>query len=355
MKNKFSWGGAVLGLAVLFVGVVGLVTNAQDDVGGGFSLEVSPVTLVGEIKPGESKDLDLKIKNNGISSESLQMSLRAFDVDKKTGEVQLKDTEPDNVADWVSFSQPIFTIESGKSITQQVHIELPEEAGFAYSFAVAISRSNPVAAEKGATLQGTVAVFTLISVDKPGAVRKFDVAKFEASSGVYEYLPAELDIAIKNTGNTFVQPFGNVFIKRNSGDSSSIATLRVNEKNGYVLPNRQKTFQTSWNDGFPSYQTVTSADGQLRRELVWDWSKITDFRIGKYTASLVAVYNDGRRDVPVYAETTFWVIPWRAILFILSVIALFVLIIYKLVQHKTRKAVNHALESSKKRKKRKKS
>lgn len=324
MKRRFMWGGIALGLAVAVVSIAGFVAMAQSSEKSGFALQVSPATLIGEIKPGISKDLDLKISNNGDKTEHLKIELRSFDVDKDTGEIKMGTAEPELIPEWVTFSDPVFNIESGKTFTQKIHVSLPQEAGFAYSFAVVISRANgDINKDSGTSFHGNIAVFTLLSVDKPGAKRSFEVNRFKTIDSFYEYMPVDFETVFFNNGNTFVQPTGNIFINRGDG-SDNIATLKVNDGNGYLLPDRPRVMYSTWTGGFPEYKEVTDTEtGEKKRELVWDWSKLGDFRIGEYTAKLVAVYNDGTRDVPVVMETTFWVFPWRIILGILGVLIIF--------------------------------
>jgi hypothetical protein len=339
MKKILTWGGTALAFAVVLVGVANIATSAQESEGG-FALQVSPSPLVTTIKPGETKTLELRIRNEGNKAEELQIQPREFDVDKNTGEIKLKDTKPAEISDWITFGNQTFIIQPDKWSTQKITIALPEQTGFSYSLALVVSRANgEQGVESGAALSGSVAVFTLIKVDRPGATRKFEVTDLKATTGLYEYLPAEFDVTFFNSGNTIVQPTGNVFIQRGSNDGNPISVLPVNSARGYLLPNAPRTIRATWDAGFPAYKTTTDADGQQKRELIWDWTKITDFRIGQYTAKVVAVYNDGQRDVPIQKEITFWVFPWRAALFLIAVIAFVVLIGHKLIQRKVRKAV----------------
>lgn len=339
-----KWCFLVFGITVALVVAVNVASYAQEAKRSeGFALQVSPATLVETVKPGQQKTMDLRIENQSINKEHLKIELREFNVDEKTGEITLLDTEPVGISDWVTFSDPTFTLESGQAIVQKISIAMPQEAGFTYSFALVISRvTESASVNKGAVLSGSVAVFALVSVDKPGATRSFDIVDLSVP-GIIEYLPADISITFKNTGNTFVQPAGNVFIQRGSRDTTPIATLPVNEKRGYLLPGTPRTMTASWGDGFPAYRLVTDPDGQQRRELVWDWTKIMNFRIGHYIAKVVAVYNDGQRDIPIVREVSFWVIPWRAILFLIAVVVLIVLVARKLIQRKVRKAVKKAL------------
>ncbi len=303
------------------------------DVQGNFSLQVSPSPLVATLKPGTNTALELKIRNAGTVAETLKIESRKFSVNNQTGEVHLDDAAPSEVAQWVTYSAPTFTVQPGEWYTQKIRINLPKDTGFSYSLALVISRTqNPQATESGRLIKGSVAVFTLLNIDRPGAVRRVEVQDFSTSSGIYEYLPATISIRFKNTGNTIVQPYGNMFIQRSSNDTTPITTLPVNDKRGYLLPGSERVLTTDWSDGFPLYEvTATAGDGQQKKE-VWDWSKIANFRIGPYMAKLVAVYNDGQRDVALEKETSFWVLPWKIILGVIAAVALVALGVWTLLR-----------------------
>jgi len=304
----------IAGLTVIPLGAYAAKTPSD------FSLLVTPSPLVATIKPGETRDLELKIRNGATGTEKLMIEPRKFTINERTGEVNLEDTAAPDIAEWISFGKPKFTIASGEWVTEKIHIALPKNTGFSYSFALLIKRAQDnTVIESGRLIKGSVAIFTLINVDRPGAVRSLTVEKFSASKSVYEYLPATMTIQFRNNGNTIIQPFGNIFIQRGSDDTSPIATLPVNNKAGYILPGSNRILTADWSDGFPLYNVTTNADGSPKKDEVWDWSKLSQFRIGSYTAKLVAVYNDGLRDVALQKETTFWVMPWKIVLGVLVV------------------------------------
>ena len=149
-----------------------------------------------------------------------------------------------------------------------------------------------------------MAVFTLLNVNRPDATRKLDLVSLEPTQRVYEYLPATINIRLKNTGNSIVQPYGNLFIQRSSNDTKPIATLPVNEAQGYILPGTERVLTAVWDDGFPRYTTSTDASGATKTTLEWNIDTVRKFRFGQYTAKVVAVYNDGTRDIPITAEVT---------------------------------------------------
>jgi hypothetical protein len=336
---------ASLLVVIILVSSLAPAFAATDTLQRDFSLQVTPSPLVTTVKPGQLTIVELKVRNGGTSEEKLKIVPRSFTLQKDSSNVRLNDTTPPDIAQWISFSAPNFTVQPGEWFTEQVRFNLPAQSGFSYSFALLISRqSEQTPTSAGRLLKGSVAVFTLVNVDRPGATRTLDLADFSSQHKLYEFLPARLNVQFKNTGNTIVQPYGNIFIKRGG---KQIATLPVNEQRGYILPGNARTITTSWVDGFPAYKTVRHDDGSTSTSLSWNWADLANFRIGKYTAELVAVYNDGTRDVPVRSEISFWIIPWRAFLLLLVIIIVIIWLQRRHLKKRTDKAVRKALEKAK--------
>ncbi len=288
-----------------------------------FSIQVTPSPIIETLTPGESKTIDLSIRNNSTITEKLKIEPRTFTANQDASQVSLGETIPPVIGDWITFSNPVFVVRSGESFTQKITIRTPKDAGFSYAFALVISRANEPASTGGTALRGSVAVFTLLNVDREGATRSFELESFTASRRIYEYLPTEFEIKLKNTGNTIAQPYGTIYIQRRAKDVNPIDTLPVNAMNGSVLPNTSRTFTTTWTNGFPVYESHQDAvNAQQSKNLIWDWSNLDKFRFGRYTAKAVVVYNDGQRDVPLEATVEFWVLPWKLIIAAIVVLGL---------------------------------
>lgn len=323
MLNKYLRR-TLAGFLSMLVIVLGFATAASAaDAPSDFSLQLTPSPLFTTLKPGTQTQLELKIRNAGTGTEELRIDPRSFTVDNQTGQVNLDDTKPSEIAQWITFSAQKFTVKPGEVFTQKITVTLPKNTGFSYSLALLINRTNnPTKVESGRVLKGSVAVFTLINVDRPGAVKKIEVTEFATSANIYEYLPVTMNMRFKNTGNTIVQPYGNVYVQRGSNDTDPLASLPVNDKRGYILPGSERLLTADWTNGFPLYETKAEASGSSTKNEVWDWSRIANFRIGNYTAKLVAVYNDGFRDVPLEREASFWVLPWKIMLGVLIFVIL---------------------------------
>ena len=337
LRNLF----AVFGLVFVLTLVLPLQALAENQQGN-FSLQVTPSPLVVSIKPGDTSTTELKIRNNGDKAEYLKIEPKSFTVNSDTGSITLGNSAPTDVSKWVSFSNPTFTVQAGEWFTERVTITLPENTGFSYSFALEISRVENAKPQQGETaVRGSVAVFTLVSVDRPGAKKELQVVSFKATQAMYEYLPVTLKTTFKSTGNTIVQPAGNIFIQRGKNDKKPIAVLPVNDGGGYILPGSTRVLTSKWNDGFPSYvESQDAANSTTKTNLVWNWQNINNFRIGPYKAKLVGIYNDGTKDVPLEAETTFWILPWKILIGLLLVVILIVVGIATIVR-KSFKVVHH--------------
>lgn len=337
--------GVVVGLSGTLLAVLPGTAKAAS---GEFFLQVSPSPLVVTIKPGQTMSYDVKIRNGGTETEKLKIEPRSFTIDNDTGKVMFDDTKkPAEIGDWTNFSEPNFTVKPGEWYTQKVTFAIPKEAGFSYSFALMISRQDmPSPIEGGRELKGSVAVFALVNIDKPGATRALQLGMLSTDKSVYEYLPAKINVQLKNTGNSIVRPAGNIFIQRGGDDPEPMSTLQVNPTEGYILPGSVRTLSVDWNDGYPAVKTTTDATGAAKTEEDWNLSNLSKVRFGQYTAKLVAVYNDGQRDIPVYGEVSFWVIPWKLMFVLLIILGLIGLGIWSIIGKFFVRAGKHKRKSS---------
>ncbi len=276
-----------------------------------------PISLVAE--PGTTVSTELKVKNAGTEAETLKIDILKFNAYEDTGKPALHDLEPtDEFATWVTFSESSFTVlpEEWKTITATFNV--PKEASFGYYYAFVFTRANEqsdLAPQETAVVGGT-ATLVLLEARVPDARREIIVSEFKTDKTVYEFLPVNFTVSLKNAGNVHVAPRGNLFLSQ--GDDKDIALLELNPGKGSILPGSSRVFEADWNDGFPVYeeriengQVVLDELGQQTHRLVWNFENASHLRIGKYTAKMLLVYDDGTRDIPIEGVVSFWVMPWR--------------------------------------------
>lgn len=303
----------------------------------GINLQISPLPIDLVAEPGKTITTDLRIRNGGTQTEKIKVTLRKFSAQGEEGKVVLEDREPaDNYFDWVKFSKNVFDAPPGEWQTIKMTISVPATAAFGYYYAVQFARAEPAKPEPGkSAIEGAVAIFVLLEASNPGAVRKAEVVEFSAARQVYEFLPTTFNVKVKNTGNVHVKPEGNIFISQ--GNSEIGMPIEINSGAGNILPGSIRNFSTKWTNGFPLYVDemkdglpVLNKNGQPTQTLKWDFNNsLAKVRFGQYTAKLLLVYDDGRRDIPIEANVNFWVIPWRLVGVGVVLLALLAFFIYK--------------------------
>jgi len=290
--------------------------SAQDSAkGSGINLTVSPIFINLLADPGKETTSKIKITNNSNITENLSTHLVKFKASENGSQPTIIDLDKDDeFAKWISFSEDSFSIASNETKTVTVKITPSTSAALGYYYAVVFQRTSEEKADKtGALVAGAPAVSILLEVKSPNAKREIQIVDATSDKLFYEYLPADIKVKVKNTGNIHIIPVGNIFI--DWGRKKDVSILTFNDGRGNILPNTERTYTATWNDAM-----ISTLDGRTK----YDLTKADKFRIGRYTAHVLVVYDDGQRDVPLEAQVSFWVIPWKIIGLIL-IVGLFVL------------------------------
>jgi hypothetical protein len=301
------------------------------------NITLSPISLSFTTKPGEKTTQEIRVRNNGSTTEEITLGFGTFKAQGKDGKPLLLDVKGDEpFLSWLTFDQPDYSIQPGEWKTITVTFAPPKDAALSYYYTIIFSRKEKSQLSATTLLNVSPAMLVLALVDNPQAKRELELLEFAPKHKIVEFLPTEFLILAKNTGNVHAAPTGTIFI--DGQGKKDLAVLSLNPEGGYILPQTEREFVVSWKDGFPAYEVkqkdgaeLKDKKGDQQLELRWDFSKADRFRFGMYTAKLIFVYDDGQRDVPVEKEVSFWVVPWRLLLAaavvaglcIYSVIALF--------------------------------
>ncbi len=300
----------------------------------GVNLTLSPVFLNLVTDPGESVASQFKITNNNNFREYLEISIKKF-VTSDTGNPLIQDTtKEDEFVSWVSFSESEFSVDPNQTKTIRFSINPPKEANLGYYYSFVVQRiTDPERAGVGPAIAGSPAVPVLLLVKSPNAKREVQIVDFKTDRVFYEYLPSELTVSVKNTGNVHIAPSGDIFI--DSLWNKEVGVISANKGRGNILPDSTRNYITSWDDAMirrvPKEENgqILQKDGKPILTTKFDFDKpLSKFRIGRYTANLILVYDNGERDIPLEAQVSFWVIPWKIILAAFGLIAAPFLIYY---------------------------
>lgn len=288
----------------------------------GINLTLSPTFLNLVTDPGVPVSSQLKIRNNSNVREYLKFTLATFGAEGDDGDTPvLKEvTSQDQFPKWISFSEDQFIVDPNEQKTIRFTISPPKDAALGYYYALMVQRiKEAVPGQRQTIVSGSPAFLVILEVRDPNAKRELELIKFTTSQSVYEYPPVDFKITFKNTGNIHLVPSGDIFI--DWGSSKDVGVIRSNEFRGNILPQTSRTYTASWTDGFIARipkrdkdgNLISNKNGEIEYETKWDFNKLTKLRIGRYTAHLVAVYDNGTRDIPLEGTVSFWVIPWKII------------------------------------------
>lgn len=284
-------------------------------------LTTSPVFFEFSTEKGTKLTDKIRVRNNTAAPISLRVGLQRL-APGTNSEVTLSDPKGgDEFVSWLTIENQTVTARPREWTNIPFTINVPETAAFGYYFAFLLSQIPPQQEAGTAKVAGGIAVPVLLNVKAPGAIAKGELLEFKPKVFINEYLPVEFVARVANKGNVHIKPRGNIFI-RGTG-VKDLAILEVNQAIGSVLPGAQRSFESSWADGF-----LVREEGKLKV----NWNKLTDFRIGRYSANLLAVYDDGTKDVVLEQSTAFWVIPYKILAGLLIGIVVLVLTARKLLQ-----------------------
>jgi hypothetical protein len=319
---------------------------------GGINVSLTPTFLNLITDPGKEVNSQFQLINNNTFTEYFTVEVAKFEIGAG-GKPLLSPAGPSDVfTKWISFEDQVIEVGPNQRKIVKFTITPPESASLGYYYALIIKRAEDTTslANSGAAVAGAPALLTLMEVRSPNAKRELQLIDFKTDKVVYEYLPTEFIITVKNTGNVHIVPTGNIFIDQ--GGKEDLARLFANEARGNVLPQSERAFTASWQDGFavvvPKEENgavVKDSKGNTVYTTKFDFQKADKFRIGKYTAHLLLVYDNGERDVPIEATISFWIIPWKFIGGALLILLFTLFGIKALIWSPIRKALSHGKKS----------
>ena len=313
----------IFGLVIALLFLAGIFFSssvfAQATDEGSLNLVTSPIPISLITEPGSTVSANLRVKNAGTKLETLAVGLMKFGAYGEEGKPKLMEKEKgDDFMDWISFSEKSFDVLPNEWKTISATIKVPKDAAFGYYYAITFSRAqkDAVTGPRQTAIVGATATLVLLEVRVPNAKREVEVLEFSADRKFYEFLPVTFTVKLKNKGNVHVAPRGNIFIDK--GSKQDLAIVEVNPETGNLLPNSNRIFNTKWTDGFPLYvektkdnKTVLDEKGNIVKTLKWDFSQTHKLRWGRYTANMLLVYDDGKRDQAIEGKVSFWIVPWR--------------------------------------------
>lgn len=305
---------------------------AQTSSNQGQALEIAPpvITLSGD--PGQTIKTTVNLRD--VSSSPLVVTNEINDFTAAgldgTPKIMLDEdtTGPYSLKGWIS-PVPHLLLKPKEVKQVPVTIKIPADASpGAHYGVIRFTGTPPDLEDTGVSLSASLGALVLLKVNgdvKEGlSLAKFSVTHKGKSGPVFEATPLEFSQQIKNTGNMFEAPTGQVTIKNMFG--KTIAAVNVNLEKRNILPDSVRQFTQ------PLDKSVIG----------------NKMLFGRYSAELKLTY--GTKKQTLDGKLAFWVIPYRLIggAIVGLIVAFFVLRF--LIGRYNRRIINQAQKSKSKRK-----
>jgi hypothetical protein len=289
-------------------------------------VSITPPLFDLTIGPGETWSSSIKVINTGSSAATYYAYVDDFKATGETGNASFvpllkEQNDPSlrtySLASWLTLpTEPITVPATGSGqIPFTIHVPLEAEPGGHYAAVLIGTQPNVGSTTAGTQVNIASYVTSLLFVKiKGNVVENGRIREFSTSQSLYQSSAADFTLRFENTGNTHVQPQGNIVIYNMWGRERGTVSINQEEGNfGNVLPGGVRRFQFSW-----------AGDNA--------------FDIGRYSAVVTLAYGqDGKKNVT--AITYFWVIPVIPVASAAAGIVVAILLVSWLIRRYIRRAL----------------
>lgn len=280
---------------VIVTSVVSPAAFAQNPPTSGQALEIAPpvITLRGD--PGQTIKTTISLRDVSSSPLIVTNEINDFTAAGLDGTPKImldNDTAgPYSLKGWISpLSQLLLKPREVKKLPVTIVVPANASPGAHYGV-IRFTGTPPDLDSTGVSLSASLGALVLLKVNgdvKEGlSLTKFSVSHNGKLGPVFESTPLEFSQLVKNTGNMFEAPTGQVTIKNMFG--KAIAAVNINLEKRNILPASTRQFSE------PLDKSVIG----------------TKMLFGRYTAKLHLTYGDKKQILE--STLSFWVIPYKLI------------------------------------------
>lgn len=208
-----------------------------------FALTIAPAKIEFNVNPGEVIQFSIYVRNDGEADDYSYSLVKGFTEDKEGSKIFIEDAPQ---IKWVKIPEKVKT-SKGEMIEVPVKIKVPTDAPPGGHFLAIGFGTQPTEGKAGQVSIG-INVLSLVYINVSGnRIDKIALSEVNFKK-IYFGFPVIFSYKIKNEGNTYVRPTGDIEIRNLFG--KLIANLKVNEKELQILPGREKLFENSWKNNF---------------------------------------------------------------------------------------------------------
>jgi hypothetical protein len=325
---------AIMSIATSFAPLANAATTPQYSSETGQALEIAPPVVTLTANPGQTINSQVSLRDVSTTKLIVTSQINDFTASGEDGTPKLLieegETSPYSMKSWF---RPIgqLTLKPKEIQNLPFTIDVPASAAPGGYFAVVrFTASAPDLDGTGVALSASLGALVFLRVNGD-AHEKLSIASFTASvkstgkdQKLFEGTPINFVIRIKNEGNVHEQPAGQVIIKDMFG--KTVAGINVNLPPRNILPGTIRRFES------------TLDKSVIGKKMLF----------GLYRAEVTIKDAKGQTTKDTLS---FWVIPWKLILFGVIGIVVGFLILRNLIRNYNRRIVERATGTKKTRRK----
>jgi len=287
-----------LAIAVGLFFSASFVAHAQNSAG----IKIQPSIIEEKVDPGRIITGVLRVTNMTDGAQTytvIKRNVSSVGEDGKPVFSKQEDETGLELASWITVSESTVTVGPNEQKEVPYTINVPANAPpgghfGAIFFVVEAGRPSEIGASVG------FEVGSIINLQVSGdIVEDVQIREFSAGKLLYGKPDVLFTTRVENRGNILARPRGTLEIKNMFG--KKVATLRVNDQAGGVVPNSERSFEVQW-----------EGDG---------------VQFGRYDAVMSLVYGDDVSHT-ISRVLAFWILPLNIILPVLGISLIVLLIIY---------------------------
>ena len=252
---------SLMGIKKLIVSIASLtlvavpVSNAFAQSNAGSGLRISPTRTELSIKPGEAGTVSLTVKNVTKGAIIAKALVNDFEADNNTGEPKLltddKKISASSIRNFLLGFDDL-DLAAGQEKEVIIPVQIPSDASPGAYYGVIRYQAVPkTTGEQGAgQVALTASVGSLVLIEVPGnIVEKVSVLSVKAyltngkSGSIFTKKPTQSGITVKNLGNSFAKPFGQVQVLNMQGKQVAAYELNNSTPRGNILPGSTRIFK----------------------------------------------------------------------------------------------------------------
>ncbi len=271
-----------------------------------YGLTIAPAKIEFDANPGDEIKFSIYTRNDGDLGEYAYSIVKGFSEDGGGGKIFIEDAPE---ISWVQIPEKV-AVPLNQMIEVPVVIKVPENAPSGGHFLAVGFGSFPKVQESKVGVG--VNVLGLVYINVSG--NRFDKISISELlfKNFYFSLPVNFSYKIKNDGNTYVRPVGDIEIRNVFG--KLVANLKINERELQILPNIEKTMENSWK---------------------------TNFAFGPYKATFNILYGPNK-DLTLKQDHWFFVLPLNILAVLIFILILIIWIIPWLIRKYNKWVISRA-------------